>query len=174
MQEDRDQGGFRRRYSKSYLVKFRENINNTIKVSFRGNSDPSYSSRNFGIQMEDPVRYRKNPTLHFFECGSENLHLIDLPSLNRRCIPLKSFIVPHFHNSLLLSNGEIWLTGGSFDDTERKNTAISKYNTVKGVFEGKVGQVQERSSHSSIEHNGFLYLMGGYGAEDTEGGLLEI
>ena len=69
-----------------------------------GGGEASYS-KNLGLQLADLVRYKKNPSLHFFEAGSSNLHLIDLPSMNRRHITLNSnFIVPHFHNSILSSS----------------------------------------------------------------------
>jgi hypothetical protein len=40
--------------------------------------------------MQDNIRHGKYATLHFFETGSNNLHLIEVPSLNHRIIALKS------------------------------------------------------------------------------------
>lgn len=78
-------------------------------------------------------------------------------------IDLKSdYEVPQFHNSILLTNGEIWISGGKFEN-DKKNKYVGKYIISRRTFEPRFTHVIERSSHSLCEYNGSVYILGGYG-----------
>lgn len=100
------------------------------------------------LEIRDGPRAELRPLLHFFESDSKNLHLIHLPSLQKQVITLRSqYAIPHFHKSLLVSTGEIFITGGLLEE-DVKNTFVGRYDPDTRSFNDSFASVVERSSHS--------------------------
>lgn len=112
--------------------------------------------------LEESIKYINLPIIHYFEIGTSNLHIIELPRQNKKKIGLSSqWVVPERHNSLLLSNGDIWLSGGIYPNITF-NSYVCKFDTKKVMFDTKFIKILDRCHHSMVELSSFVYIMGGF------------
>ena len=65
------------------------------------------------------------------------------------------------HQSIIIPNGEIYLTGGKDSSTNKKRNEIFKYDSNYKALIKVASMAVARSSHSICYMSGAIYLVGG-------------
>lgn len=128
------------------------------------------------ITERDTFDQNSNKYLHFFQNDDNILHILDLDELKNNFktkftrISLKiDFRIPPFHKSLSLSNGDLYLIGGSIMDdvAKSKSSIIYKYIFEKNILVQAGNLIFPRSSHSVCFIGNMIYIVGGFGNKQT-------
>lgn len=66
-------------------------------------------------------------------------------------------------------SGYIFISGGIIidedneDEPEKKSNLMGRYSLKEGRFKSDFSFITPRSSHSMVEADGYIYILGGYG-----------
>ena len=141
------------------------------------NPSPKYSpSEMFYVTELDSFEPKAPKYLHFFQNDENILHFLSLDDLKSKNqtffqkIPLKiDFKIPPFHKSISLSNGELYLIGGSLIDDPQKNKSpfLYKYNFDKFTLNQVSTLIFPRSSHAICSMGKYIYIVGGFGSKQV-------
>ena len=144
---------------------------NPLQIS--PNISPKYQGNEmFYITELDSFEAKSLKYLHFFQNDENILHFLNLEDLKLKNqnyfnrIPLKiDFKIPPFHKSISLSNGDLYLIGGSLidDPLKSKSPFIYKYIFEKATLLQTSTLIYPRSSHAICHLNKFIYIIGGFG-----------
>lgn len=116
-----------------------------------------------------------NKILHFFETGSNHLHLISVENRRKglsRTLTINEFVVPSFHASLISNSGDnIYLSGGIIElNGGSKSPLFMRYSLRSETCKKDFARVRPRSSHSLCQDDsGDIFILGGYGQADHSG-----
>lgn len=102
--------------------------------------------------------------LHFFQNDENILHLLDLEDGDDFTqIDLDiNFKIPDFHKSISISNGDLYVIGGSLSKESTKSQKIFKYDFEKNTLTYCNSMKYGRSSHSVCFNNKYIYILGGF------------
>lgn len=77
---------------------------------------------------------------------------------------LKCDKIPYYHKSIQTSDSTIFLSGGKLgiSKSAQRNQRLWIYNIKKNVLKIGPHTLKPRSSHTLVEHKGYLYIIGGF------------
>ena len=73
-------------------------------------------------------------------------------------------MIPFYHKSVQSYDSTLYLSGGKLTSQKnsKRNTNLWSYNIKNDSFRISARNLKPRSSHSLLEHDGYLYIMGGF------------
>ena len=116
----------------------------------------------------------KRNYLHFFEEQTKNLYLLNIEDYSNHIKNFSmiemdiDFVVPDYHRSLALPNGDIFLLGGEMTLMEYKPTInlVFSYDFNKKTLVKKCSMIYERNSFGVLYMNDYIYVFGGFDKND--------
>lgn len=126
----------------------------------------------FFITELDTFEAKAPKYLHFFQNDENYLHFLSFDDLKLKNqtffnrIPLKiDFKIHPFHKSISLSNGDLYLIGGSLidDPLKSKSPFVYRYIFEKATLQQTASLIYPRSSHALCALGKFIYIIGGFG-----------
>ena len=108
--------------------------------------------------------------IHFFETGSRIIHIYNMENGTHVTRTLKCDPIPFYHKSIQTSDSTVFLSGGKLSTSKmaKRNQSLWIYNIKKDVFRVGARNLKPRSSHTLVEHKGFLYIIGGFNETNFE------
>jgi hypothetical protein len=107
----------------------------------------------------------RDPSLQFFEHNSKNLHMFHVKDgafIKFETITLNiDFLIPKFSKSLTTHTGDIYLSGGTNEDSTKSPT-IFKLNLLKQNLEIAGRLKVGRSSHAICYVKPYIVFIGGF------------
>jgi len=156
--------------------KLEKNKKNPISENFKnkfeeekGFSFAEDDNTNFSITVPSYFAQEQKKILHFFQPKSKVLHILDLGACQTfgtyqfKKIDLEiDFIIPRWHRSIILPNGDIYLFGGAdAKNTQKKLNNCYIYDPVKLILRGIPNMKIPRSNHSVTFLKEYIYIIGG-------------
>ena len=108
------------------------------------------------------------PYLHFFQSESKYLHLLRLDTIkknhNFELIKLDTnIVIPNFHRSIAVPNGDLYLVGGAWGEKEqeKKSEGIFVFDFKTKELHAQASLLIPRSSHALCYVANHIYIVGG-------------